>query len=264
MTDLTLRDALTAPDSDLLVSAAVVTAIYADGTADIDLGGGRRVKACPVLASYTPATGDNVQALRRDSSSWLVLGATRLSNATTVSVGNSLSFPYNVNPAPVSVANPFVVSATRTASWRNNEGWYLTEPRQGSYSTTYGYHRGLYFYGANAFAPLAGTTVTRVRIHLARQSSGGSGGGVPNYLAPHVHATQPSGEPIFTTSSATNVGSLAWGASGDFDLPVAYGQALVNGTAKGIGHLYLGTTYYSILQSLAADASVGRLTIYWK
>lgn len=271
MTLFRLRNSLTNPDTTVVTSPATVTSIDADGTVSIDLGGGRVIDRCAVLASYSPATGDVVEVVRRDSSTWLVLGAVRTSNATTVGVGSSLAFSFNVAPKPPPppsdpvnpTANPWPKLATASASWRDNEGWYKTQAYQGSYNTQWGYHRGCFFYGANAFAPLAGVTVTKIQIYLARAGIGGQGGAVPMFIAPHVHATQPATKPYFP-ASAVNVGSLAWNAWGDFDLPVSWGQALINGTYKGLGHLYLGTQWYSIQDPLSTDSSNGKLTIWWR
>lgn len=257
------RDALSRPDELSNVGPAVVSGIEADGTVSIDLGGGRVVDRCAVLATYTPAIGEAVEVLRRDASSYLVLGATRDTNPTTVTVGTSLLIPYNVLPAVSVAANPLTVSAASTRSWRDNEGWYRNDPRQGSYSTAWGYHRGCYFYGSSAFSALAGQTCTRLRVKVYRDTHGGISGPERVYVGPHVHASQPSGAPYFP-KGAQSVGTLAWGASGTFDLPVEWGQGLIDGIYKGLGHMYLGTADYSIFLAVGAQPLAGQILLDWK
>lgn len=261
-----LRDALSKPDPDPLVWLATITSIDAGGTVGIDLGGGRTIDVASVLSSYTPRVGDVVQVLRRDGSTWLVLGDVRDSNQTTVDVTTSLSFPFNVAPAAPAVANPFVVDSNNIQSWRNNEGWSgaaeSNNAAQGAFSTTWGYYRGCYFYGSTAFSALKGATCTGITIRLHRDGSGGIAGGERQWIAPHTHATQPSGAPYFPVG-ATNVGSLAWNGIGTFALPTIWGQRLIDGVYKGFGHLYLGTADYSICVGLGSDALSGRLSISW-
>lgn len=260
------RDALTPPELIPSTSPAVIESIDADGTVGIDFGGGRTVDRCAVLATYTPVIGDAVEVLRRDGSSYLVLGAARDSNASTVTVGTSLVVPYNVRPAPPSgpsAPNPFIVDTVSTRSWRENEGWYRNDPRQGSYSTAWGYHRGCYFYGSSAFSALDGATCTRLRVTIYRDNHGGIAGPERVYIGPHVHASQPAGAPYFP-KGAQNVGSLAWNGSGTFDLPVAWGQGLIDGIYKGLGHLYMGTADYSIYLAVGAQPLAGRITLDWK
>jgi hypothetical protein len=228
-----------------------------------------------VLAWYTPQTGDPVQVMRRDNASWLVLGTTRTSNPTTVAVGRSWGFPYNITPAtppPVGSggpANPYVVAAGATHSWRDSEGWSVTigdTVGQGAFSTQYGYYRGCYFYGDTAFAALAGRTCTRLRIKIVRTGAGGLTGGTQQIIAPHAHGSQPANPPYFIPSFGTvNAGSVAWSSSGTFDLPVSWGQALIDGTARGLGHLLLaaGNGNYSLNAGKSADSTTGQLTIDW-
>ena len=269
MTDL-LRDALVGPDNLGLIQSATITAVYADGTVDVDLGADRIVAGCPVLAPYAPVVGAPVQLIRRDLQTWLVLGATLTTANTTVDVARSWGLPYAVLAQPTGSAagdatGTLTVNAAAIASFRENEGWskYPTAPLQGAYSTTWGYYRGLYFYGANAFASHKGRKITRARNRHSRYDHGGIAGGERQWLAAHAHATRPSSSPIFT-SAATNVGTLAWSTALDFDLPLYVGQALADGRAKGIGHLYFGTADYSICKGLAADALSGRLILDWR
>ncbi len=263
-----LRTALRAPDSLGAVVSATIAGVNADGTVTIDLGGGSVIPACAVLAPYAPGTGDVVQAIRRDASSWLVLGVVRTSNATTVGVGADFSFPFNVTPAastipPGPTSGKSTFTAASASSWRNDgNGWSKSQPYQGAYTTAHGYYRGCYFYGTNAFSSLRGRTCTAATITMARPSTGGNAGPVAMLLAPHAHATQPGGSPVFV-GSTQNVGGVSWGATVTLSMPASWGQLLIDGRAAGIGHNYLGTASYSINQGPAQVATAGQIILTW-
>lgn len=259
-----LAQALTRPDPDPAVVSALVVTVQSDGRVILDLGAGRQVPAA-VLSWWTPAPGAVVEALRRDAASWLVLGPVRTSNPASVGFMESLAFPFNVSPGVGVVANPLVLSASSVASWRENDGWSAAgDARQGAYqSAVWGYWRGCYFYPQSSLALLAGRTCTRLRVTLVRTSNIGNSAATPQFIAPHVHEGQPAGSPLFL-ADAVNAGSLAWNGVGTFDLPVAWGQALIDRTAKGLGHVYLGTAYYSACKTLAAYAASGQITLDWQ
>lgn len=265
MDPLDLASVLTPTDSVTNIISATIAAIYSDGTVDVDLGANRQLTGVAVLATYTPATGDAVEIMRRDSASWLVLGPIRTSNATTVTVYRGWQMPYNVNAAPVT-SGTLNVNAASTKSYRKIDGWSRADVYQGAYSSSqgsaYGYWSGLYFYGSSAFSSAYGQTCTGISIHLERKSSGGSGGAIPLYIAPHVHGSQPSGAPVWW-AGAVNVGSLAWGANGVFNLPKSWGQALLDGKIKGFGHRYSGTSAYSIGDTVGTYSLAGHITLTW-
>lgn len=264
--------ALTHPDTDWQVTSAVVATVNADGTVVVDVGGGRSFPATVLATTWTPTTGAPVEVVRRDHASFLVLGPVRTANPTTTGLTTSWSVPYNVFPAPPggagSTSGTLTVNMAGTGSWRDADGWSQNAPYQGAYSPTRGYYRGCYFPGSTAFDALDGRTCTSLTIHLARHNGAGaggvgSGGLVPQLLALHAHPVQPGSPPTFTTA-ATTVGSLSDAApTGTFTLPLAWGQALIDGTAGGIGHLSLSSGYYSRCQSLAEDPLSGQLVLGW-
>lgn len=256
---MSLRDALATPDALGDIITATVSAVAADGTVSLDFGGGRVVSRCPVLSTFTPGPGDSVQVLRRDSSSWLVLGTIRTSSPATVNVTASLSFPFNVLPA-TSRATPFDVWAAGSRSWRQDLGWDRATVVQGSPSAADGYHRGLYFYG-DVIPDLAGRLATSLSITIVREA-GGTAAAVPVYIAPHAHDAQPTGAPYFTADPIV-VGTIAPGATLTFTLPTAWGQDLIDRKVKGFGHLYLGTEDYAVFTSPATVGGSGRLILGW-
>lgn len=259
---LDLARALAPADTPATIIGATITEISSDGTATVDLGGGRLVPGCRVLAAYAPAPGDSVEVVRRDDSTFLILGAVRTSNVTTVDVAGSITLAWNVQPAYVEPADTGtkVVNCADTHSCRSGD-WERDEIYQGAYLPSYGYWRGCYFYG-NAFGSLVGKRCTRIRITISRKAEGGIAGEEDVYLAPHVHASRPGSSPIFK-AAAVKVGTLSWGETGTFDLPVSWGQGLINGTMRGFGHIRDSTSTYAIFNSLAGDPASGRLTIDW-
>ena len=258
---MNLRDVLAAPDLSEVTDVATVTAVNSDGSLGVDFGG-REVNPVAALdTGWTPSVGLVVACVQLQQS-WLVLGPVRSSNAATVPVMSSLAFPFDVLPAASGAVSPLVVNVSDTGSWRPRGpgGWMQSDVYQGAYSTTWGYYRGCYFYGGTAFDALAGTTCTSLTIHLSRKGSGGIAGAESVYLAPHTHASQPSGAPYFPVGARKHLGP-AWNGTADIALPVEWGQGLIDGQYAGIGHLYSGTADYAIFNGKAADALTGRLTI---
>lgn len=264
-----LRDAL-ADDTRPSGEGATIVGIHpTDGTVTIDLGGGRVVPSCIVIQPYQPSMGAVVEALRRDETHWMVIGPRQTAPPPTLALHAEWPISYDVR-TPVTAANPLVVSAAASRSWRDADGWSgayaptADAVGQGAYSTAYGYYRGCYFYGDGAFASLAGRSCTSLTIHLHRLGVGGHSAATQQVIGPHVHGSQPAGDPFFPWGAA-NVGSLAWGASGDFALPPSWGDLLISGQAKGIGHLLFatGNGNYSWCSGVAADSTSGRLTLGW-
>lgn len=293
MDPLDIANVLTPQDTTRNVVSATVNNVHSDGTIDVDLGGNRILQNVAVLSIYTPSIGDAVEIVRRDLGSWLCLGTVLTSAATTVSVAGSWSLPYNVKPAPAPpptdpdppqpppppppspTTHKLVVRANGNHSWRNRQdGWdHLTlytrqtdYPYQGAY-TNYigsqdGYWKGLYFYGTK-FDGIRGVTPIKGYIHLARRSEGGTSAGVGMHIAPHSHKSMPSGAPNFT-AAASEIGSLRWGASGTFELPLSFLKQLCNGTAHGFGHNFNGSSDYAIMQRVEDNADAGSITLYYQ
>lgn len=242
---------------------ASIVKLYADGRVDVDTGAG--VVPAAVLGPYVPRTGAVVELLRRDDSSYLVLGEVRQYNPTTVEVAGAFRAVYAITPAPM-VATTITVNASGTKSWREATGWSQDPPYQATYtSANLGYWRGLYFYGSS-LAGYRGRRCTSLSIHLHRHNGAGAGGvgaggPVAQWIGPHVN-WDASGAPYFPAGSI-NVGSLSDGAPiGDFVLPTEWGQGLLDGTYAGLGHLRLTIGRdYSRCKSLGEDGATGRLQI---
>ncbi|MBK9087507.1 MAG: hypothetical protein IPL80_19945 [Sterolibacteriaceae bacterium] len=263
-----LADALSLDPAASVVTATVVK-VRTDSV-DVDFGNGQVAERVPVVAWSQPSSGVLVQVVRRAPGSWLCLGPVVSGFSTTVTHAWGAAVPWNVLPGVPAVANPFVVSVSWTASWRDADGWsggYMPTTdtvAQGASGTSLGYYRGLYGYGDGAFAPLLGRRCTTLSIRLHRLGVGGTSAATQQVLGPHVHATQPSGEPLFPWGAA-NVAALAWNAVSPVALPTEWGDLLINGQAAGIGHLLLASGYgnQSYAAGKAADALTGQLSIGW-
>ena len=262
---LDLALALAPVDTAAAVSSAVVADVAADGTVTIDLGGSRLIPRTRVLSTYSPVTGDGVEVVRRDANSFLVVGAVRTSAPTTVEVSDSIGLAWDVLPAygEAAASGQLIVNATDTQSYRTSDKWARDDVYQGalSSSTSYGYNRGCYFYGT-AFAALIGKRCTGLQVRVSRKNAGGPSAAADVYIAPHAHTTRPTGSPIWR-APALKVGAVALGAYAYLDLPVPWGQGLIDGTIRGLGHLRDTTGDYAVFNSLAADAWSGTLVLDW-
>lgn len=145
-------------------------------------------------------------------------------------------------------------------AWRSNGG----DVYQGNYG--FGNHLGCFFYGAGAFDALAGKTVDKITMWLHRKSSGGDAGKVQPNLTGHDYLATPgnNNSPSYGTdgSNAAAFGRLpgmAWGEQFTAELPVEVGQALADGTIKGLAFVTDGDSY-GIWYSHAQTAD-GMLTI---
>lgn len=261
---LNLADVLSAsPDS---IISATVTAINADGTVTLAVLGGSAYSV-PVLASYTPQTGDPVLAMRVTSANLVVLGGIRTANATTAPFNSRTAMKWNVYPTIVSgptAPNPFTVNAVSSGSYRSSDKWGgRNYPAQGAYLSQYGYYQGAFFYGSGAFADIRGKTVTKITWTVGRKNEAGVISNVPVYAALHSHVVRPGGAPNFTTGGR-KIGVLDRNETDTFTLPDSWGQALVDGTAKGIGFLKLSTSNYSVYKGVPDGASQGRIVITWR
>lgn len=258
-------------DTPKALQRATIETINTDGTVNLRTPDGIRT-GVEVGDWYTPKTGDSVRVFRADPYSLFVLGTVRQSNNTTVEVASSMLFPYNVYkvpatapPAPDIISGTSYFNAVNTRSYRSLDGWSRSEVYQGAYSSGYGYWRGCYFYGT-APQSLRGRTVLSGSIRISRSSAGGNASNVPQYIAPHAHAGQPSTAPYFTAAASVR-GYVDWGQAIDLSLPASWLQALINGSARvrGFGHAVNGTGgVYSINRSRGSDALSGRLTIHWR
>lgn len=187
-------------------------------TADID----GAVRTVEVARDLTVASGD-VLLVHRVGSLWVA--CCRLFTAAPAAVDND-GVP---DPQPGFVTGTTVVAPVETRSYRAGAGWRTdhTDVMQGEHAG--GNHTGAAFYGS-APAALSGATVIDARVQVRRDA--GDAAAPASTLRLVTETTRPSGAPTLTSSSAGP--ALRVGQSGEFTLPVAWVQAMIDGTAGGL------------------------------
>lgn len=270
----TLREALSTTGLTPDDTTATITGVNTTaGTVDLDLGGGQLMPGVRVLSAAfpsAPSIGQLVAVMRYPSGQRIVLGPVAATLAAP-SFRSELAIPWTVLPATAGgTANPLVVSAVSSRSWRPLDGWSRPDIYQGAYSAGNTYWEGLAFHGAGAFSALTGRTCQRFRVRLARINEGGNSSWTRLWVAMHAHATQPTDRPLWVTSATStepdgSVIQLERNTSDVFDLPPAWGQMLINGTAAGVGLLRLaaGNGEYSISPAVATDPAMMQITLDW-
>lgn len=207
-----------------------------------------------VARDVTVAIGD-VLIVNRIGAQWFALG--RAYPAAPVDPG--VSGVVDPRPAVVSGSTPFAPVETRSyrnGSWRSdNDSVY-----QGQYGGQ-GNHTGCAFYG-NGPRSLAGVTVNFARIVAHRSSGGGTFAAQPTTMRLVTQKTRPAGAPTLGASSAGP--SLPRGGTNNFFvIPTSWAQAMVDGTAGGLGFFVAGGSPYVILSGRSEYGPAFTLTINW-
>jgi hypothetical protein len=206
-----------------------------------------------VARDLTVAVGD-VLILQRVGSQWFALG--RAYTAAPAGVENETAPP----PKPVTTSGTLVVAPVDTRSYRNG-AWRTdnTNVYQGQYGGG-GNHTGAVFYGTKPRS-LSGATVTSARIRVRRSAGGGIIAPQSTTMRLVTQATRPGGAPTLTSS--TSGPSLARGASSTFTIPDAWAQAMVNGTAGGLGFFDSDGSPYVIFDGRGSWGPAFTLSISW-
>jgi hypothetical protein len=207
----------------------VILAAPAGGRVSVRVDGA--TLSLPLIRSYAPTVGDTCLVLRRESSGW-VLGA--LGTAPPAAPPPTTNVPPPVADDPTA-AKPRTGSDVfvPTSSGTYRDGAWLPDTvdvYQGDASGR-GLNYGAAYYGAGPNG-IRGATVTRARLRIRRQVGGSSFPQAPT-LRLLTGTVRPAGAPV--SSSSTPGPALAAGEETTYDLPTSWGQALVDGTAGGIG-----------------------------
>lgn len=172
----------------------------------------------------TVASGD-VLFIARFGSQWFAIG-----RGYTNAVG---AFDGDPPPPPVPAAlrGLTVLRPIETRTYRSIGGWQTanTQVTQGKMGKIN--HTGVAFYGDKPNT-LEGVVVTRATMRLRRYRGGGKNTAGTATLHQVTQKTRPSGAP--TLGSSTDGPNLKWNGRGTAELPVSWGQALVDGTMGGI------------------------------
>lgn len=234
------------------LTMATATAANVGTTVTANVNG--TVVTVQMVRGLTVAAGD-VLLVHRMGSQWFAVG--RGYASAPADPGNDTA----PNPKPASWGGTLVVPPVATGSWRSLGGWRTdtADVIQGSYGA-YGNHTGAAFYG-NLPRSLVGATVTGATIQVMRRP-----GGTPSAQATTMllvtEAAQPSGAPTLTSTTAGP--SLAASATDSgFAIPTAWAQAMVAGTAGGIGFFDADGSPYVRFAGRGSWSPAFTMTIAW-
>lgn len=184
----------------------------------------------------------------------------------TALIGTTAPVPPDIEspppPKPASVSGTLVVAPVETRSYRPNYGWRTdtSDVYQGEYGSN-GNHTGVAFYGAKPRS-LDGATVTSATVRVQRANSGGTIAAQTSTLRLVTQATRPGGAPTLTSS--TTGPRLARGKTDDsFDVPTAWAQEIVDGTAGGLAVYDASGSPYLIFDGKGSWGPAWTLTIRW-
>lgn len=175
---------------------------------------------------------------------------------------------YTSPAAPTAAPGSYSFAATSaqtwapgTARWRPvTDGIFAGNAQyQFGPSEPNGAQVGVAFYGNKPWlVSLAGARCTRFKVSLKRDATSSLAAPQTSYWWLHNYTGRPAGAPTLS-SGPLAAGALARGQSGTIDLPVSWGQALLNGQYAGIAWGFTNNNF----QRADPVASVpGQLTLY--
>lgn len=192
----------------------------------------------PSVRGYTPTVGDQVLVLLRGQGGYVV-GALGSAPPPPPAPEDPVN-PWKPPPPedPVKGSDPFkpVFTGSYRGGWRGD----TRNLYQGDWSGR-GVNTGAAYFGLGPRG-LRGATATRVRITLERLSGGIYGGQSPT-LRLLTDKKKPAGAPAEVGPSTAGP-SLDIGERRTFDLPVAWGQSMIDGNSGGVGIRVAGSSPY--------------------
>jgi hypothetical protein len=206
-----------------------------------------------VARDLTVASGD-VLLINKVGASWFA--SSRHYTAAPAEVVNDTP----PDPKPAVVQGKLVVSPVETRSYRSG-GWRTdnTDVYQGQYGGN-GNHTGAVFYGGKPRS-LNGATVLAASVKVRRERGGGF---APQSTTMRLmtNATRPGGAP--TLGASTSGPSLRVDATGAFNVPDSWAQAMVDGTAGGLAFFDSGGSPYVVFAGRGTWGPAFTLTIAWR
>jgi phage minor structural protein len=160
-------------------------------------------------------------------------GVTQSSGITTVySPGDSGSSGTS-NPEPITVQQGTLLKTSVSClSWDDRYGWKSGNNLYQGEWMSYGNHRGLMYFPSMQ-AELSGKTIKSVRLYMTRADRGGSSASSKLFFYLHNYSSQPSGMPALGAYLGA-LGSYARTEPKWINLPISVGEAMRDGTAKGL------------------------------
>lgn len=147
-------------------------------------------------------------------------------------------------------------NSTGSGSWRSTDGWRVDsdDVYQGQWSTTYGHYRGLWIFNdASIRATLAGQEIISVRLRMTRRDTthGSAAAGIPTVRLHNYGAEPTSGTPTYIAGSSNHGASFVRGQADWCELSPAWGEALRDGSARGLGVYTTSNSPYLVFTPLA-------------
>jgi len=232
----------------------LATALTASASAKITARVNGAIQSVNVARDLTVATGD-VVIVGKVTGQWFAIG-----RAFTAA-------PADVDPPPPpppvfdTAVGTLLLPAIWTGTYRDG-GWVTgsTDTEQGSRGGA-GNATGVAFYGYKA-GSLAGATVTGARVRLVRAFDGSASSVTPT-LQQIVEAAYDGSAPTLAGTSTAGP-SLAPGATVDYALDPAWGQALVNAGGGALGVYAAGGSPYVRLTGTGEQPDAWLLALDWQ
>ncbi len=223
-----------------------------------------------VIFKETTASAGTITGLHPSSTYTMavrVIVATSDATHDTSSSGLSASKAVTTSAAPeTGPANgTYTFEPASNATWTQYNDWRSTSDDlyHGTYSSTNGRQAAFFFYSSRlsaAFPSGLGTkNVTRIQVYMKRLSTGGSSANQSCHWNLHGYTSRPSGTPAF--HGDTDAGALAWGEGAWIDLPISWGEYLVNLDYRGISWGDVASRYMIADNSLSLSTPNGTLKI---
>ncbi|MEU1596214.1 hypothetical protein ABZ468_25980 [Streptomyces sp. NPDC005708] len=229
-----------------------------------------------IVAGLTVTVGSPLLILRKGSTYWAIatFGAAPavppsppLPSDTPPSSGDPAPAPKPVTTTGTLTCPPIATSTWRDGHWRTDIGSSTSaDTYQGRYSGSgFGRMSGFAFYGSKPRS-IAGATVTKATVKLRRLTSGDFGKRSPT-LRLVSQSTRPGGFPTLnesTTGPALGVRGQVSPSEATFQLPTAWGQAMVDGTRGGLAISISSDDPYIRLAGRGSWSAAWTLTLYWR
>jgi hypothetical protein len=244
-----LADLRTQVTDGMLTGTA--TAAVSGATVTVAVGGA--TVTAKVLRGLTIAANDPL-LVTRHGAMWVVLGRLAASTPTKAPAGQLSPDIPTATVDGTTLIHP-VETRTWVGTWRAD----TDDVHQGAYGG-YANATGCAFYGTVAPAALSGVTVTAASVRI-RRLTGGVHAPQALTLVRVTETTRPDGAPTVAASTAGPV--LAVGDQADATVPTAWAQAMVDGTAGGLGLYTAAGTPYARTAGIGSRADAWVLTIYW-
>jgi hypothetical protein len=170
----------------------------------------------------------------------------------------------SAGPPPTVSTGTLTVTPVETRSYRSGSvtGWRTDDDDvyQGQYGG-WGNHTGCAFFGTKPRS-LAGATVTGASVRVRMEQIGS----YPPQAATMrlmTNTVRPGGAPTLTSS--TGGPQLAQGATEDrFPVPIAWAQAMVDGTAGGLAFFTASGSPYLRMAGRSSWSAAFSMTINWR